>query len=324
MGRGDGGRWRQGAVTGLALATLVAAGMSAAWGQDVPARVVDGYGRQVPLAMALRSVVPLGTPVEIDPALPDGVERTTLVTWYGGADWRRVLADALGPAGFEYVPWGRGVLIARQGEGEEALRRKPVPVTAPTPREAVALGLVTPSPAATGTAGMPAPKAATGGQVATTAEPKPGPPVSLRVPPPSAAISPLPISPAMTPPLPSPPAAKGPGIAGGAMTTGTAGGRGDGAGGGGEWVALTGASLEATLVAWAARAPCTTGDAAFWRVDYPSLKGSYPIKFGHRFRGEFVDVVVHFVNAFARATPAPRAEVNRTMCTVRVTIPERS
>lgn len=54
-----------------------------------------GYGSDVPLAFALRQIVPKGVLVVLGP----GVTPYAIVSWRGGRPWNKALAHALAPAG---------------------------------------------------------------------------------------------------------------------------------------------------------------------------------------------------------------------------------
>jgi hypothetical protein len=57
--------------------------------------VAVGYGKAIPLAFALRQIVPHGVLVVIAP----DVDASTIVSWQGGLPWDIALRRALAPAG---------------------------------------------------------------------------------------------------------------------------------------------------------------------------------------------------------------------------------
>jgi hypothetical protein len=63
--------------------------------------VIEGFGTNVPLVMALREI----TPASYQFAFAPGLNLGTLVTWHGGAPWHDVMNGVLQPLG----------LIARDG-----------------------------------------------------------------------------------------------------------------------------------------------------------------------------------------------------------------
>lgn len=57
--------------------------------------VVDGFGHDIPLAFALRQIVPHGVLVACNPA----IAQHTMVTWKGGVPWNTALLRAIAPVG---------------------------------------------------------------------------------------------------------------------------------------------------------------------------------------------------------------------------------
>jgi len=62
-------------------------------------RTVTGFGDQVPLAFAVRQIVPRTVAVSYGP----GASSDSLVTWRGGAPWNQVLQAAIRPLGLHVV-----------------------------------------------------------------------------------------------------------------------------------------------------------------------------------------------------------------------------
>lgn len=62
--------------------------------------VAHGFGQGVPLAFALRQIVPSGARVD----LAEGVDPDAAVDWRGGREWNRVLSDAVSPLGLRLAP----------------------------------------------------------------------------------------------------------------------------------------------------------------------------------------------------------------------------
>lgn len=56
-------------------------------------QIVDGFGKQVPLLVAVRQIVP----VDYEFYFNKDVEVNSFVSWQGGRSWQRVLSDALAP-----------------------------------------------------------------------------------------------------------------------------------------------------------------------------------------------------------------------------------
>lgn len=69
--------------------------------------VVQGFAKSVPLAVALRQILPIGYGFSID----QDVDMGTLVSFQGGHPWRDTLRDALTPAGLVMREQGQMVSI---------------------------------------------------------------------------------------------------------------------------------------------------------------------------------------------------------------------
>jgi hypothetical protein len=109
--------------------------------------LAEGFGRDIPLALALPQIVPAGYSF----AFGNGADAGVRVSWDGGRPWNHVLTDALAPHGMMPVIAGNTVWVRPVVAGMPApYLPAPVPVTAmPVP--------VTPDAAA------PAQNAANGG-----------------------------------------------------------------------------------------------------------------------------------------------------------------
>lgn len=83
----------------------------------VPAgNLVRGFAKQVPLAVALRQLLPPGYGFSIDPDVDLGI----LVSFQGGKPWRDTLQEALEPAGLLMREQGQMVNIGRVSGSEAA------------------------------------------------------------------------------------------------------------------------------------------------------------------------------------------------------------
>lgn len=89
--------------------------------------VVKGFASQVPLAFALRQVLPTGYSFSIDP----GIDTDTLVSYKGGKPWSETLKSMLTPAGLVEHEQGTVVTI---GRGAATLAEK-----APSPSPSLSL-----------------------------------------------------------------------------------------------------------------------------------------------------------------------------------------
>jgi hypothetical protein len=72
-----------------------------------PANVLEGFGTDLPLAIALQQVIPAG----YQHAFMAGVNPGTFVSWQGGKPWQAVLSDMLAPAGLSYMLKGHTVSV---------------------------------------------------------------------------------------------------------------------------------------------------------------------------------------------------------------------
>lgn len=71
---------------------------------------VEGFGRDVPLALAMRQIVPPGYAFSFD----QGVDPGRRVSWTGGAPWNEVLQNALAPSGLGVGIDGATVVVGVQ------------------------------------------------------------------------------------------------------------------------------------------------------------------------------------------------------------------
>jgi hypothetical protein len=55
--------------------------------------VVNGFGHDIPLSIAVKQIVPSSVHVNFD----NSVDQSMMVTWHGGKSWQEVLADAIRP-----------------------------------------------------------------------------------------------------------------------------------------------------------------------------------------------------------------------------------
>jgi hypothetical protein len=86
--------------------------------------VVRGFAKQVPLAVALRQILPAGYGFSVDPDVDLGV----LISFQGGKPWRDTLRDALEPAGLTMHEQGQMVTV-----GHPATTAMTENVAAPAP-----------------------------------------------------------------------------------------------------------------------------------------------------------------------------------------------
>jgi hypothetical protein len=91
--------------------------------------VVLGFARSVPLAVALRQILPSGYAFSID----QDVDMGTLVSFQGGKPWRDTLRDTLAPAGLVMREEGQMISVGYATHGAMPMMTAPRPqATAPT------------------------------------------------------------------------------------------------------------------------------------------------------------------------------------------------
>lgn len=94
------------------------------------AKVVDGFGKQVPLAIALRQILP----ANLGLAHADDVDLSQPVDWEGGKPWPEVLQTAIAPLGLSAAVTGDTVLLQKAGATTAmAAPTEPAPLLTPPP-----------------------------------------------------------------------------------------------------------------------------------------------------------------------------------------------
>jgi Toxin co-regulated pilus biosynthesis protein Q len=86
----------------------------------------QGFASQIPLALALRQLLPAGYNFSID----QDVDMNTLVSYKGGKSWRETLKDALGSVGLKEHEQGLSVIVSRGGS-DMAMTNSPAPSLPP-------------------------------------------------------------------------------------------------------------------------------------------------------------------------------------------------
>lgn len=102
-------------VTDLSSATLT---IPAATANET----VRGFGTQIPLALALRQILPVGYNFSID----QNIEIDTAVSYKGGKSWRETVKDMLAPAGLTMREQGAVVTVSRAAPAPVAASEAPV------------------------------------------------------------------------------------------------------------------------------------------------------------------------------------------------------
>jgi len=94
---------------------------------------VDGFGSDIPLALAMRQIVPPGYSYAFDPDINPGVR----ISWNGGKSWNQVLEDAVRPGDMRIEITGNTVRVRQTWDVAEekmqasAIEPKPFPATSP-------------------------------------------------------------------------------------------------------------------------------------------------------------------------------------------------
>lgn len=86
-------------------------------------KVISGFGKHVPLVIAMRQILPSGYGF----AHGDGVDLTAAVDWQGGRPWPQVLSDAISPIGLTANISGETVML-QKAQGGSASAPAPAPV----------------------------------------------------------------------------------------------------------------------------------------------------------------------------------------------------
>lgn len=111
--------------------------------------IVQGFAKSVPLAVALRQILPPGYAFSIDP----DVDMGTLVSFQGGRPWRDTLHDSLAPAGLVMREQGQMVAVGFAHAGLVVLENRHF-VTGMGPKNLV---MVEPAPVPGPVVPMPVP-----------------------------------------------------------------------------------------------------------------------------------------------------------------------
>ncbi len=84
---------------------------------------VMGFGRDIPLVLALHQIVPAGYAYSFD----DGVNKGARLSWNGGKAWNEVLEDALRPLDLRPMISGKTVRIRQSWESGPSMTPAPAP-----------------------------------------------------------------------------------------------------------------------------------------------------------------------------------------------------
>ncbi len=90
------------------------------WNTPESFDVIEGFGADMPLALALRQIVPPSYAFSFG----EGVNPGTKISWDGGKPWNTVLTDALSPLSIDFKIHGKRLLLNRV-----AVKAAPAPVS---------------------------------------------------------------------------------------------------------------------------------------------------------------------------------------------------
>lgn len=117
---------------------------------SAPRAVVDGFGTNVPLSLALQQIIPAGLTVEDQV----GLDQNMMVSWAGGRPFDKILEDMLYAHGVRVTVTGSSVVLFRAtGTGVVSAVPSAPAAPAPLPERVVAdVSVVPAAPAGTGPA----------------------------------------------------------------------------------------------------------------------------------------------------------------------------
>ncbi len=102
-------------------------GENISWSQPQTSAVVEGFGKDIPLAVAMQQIVPSNYVVSYQ----GGVDQGKPVTWNGGSVWTNVASDMLKSSKLHGVMSGNTITIA-DGVGADLQMQAPPSVVSPT------------------------------------------------------------------------------------------------------------------------------------------------------------------------------------------------
>lgn len=106
---------------------LTGAGLPAAAQPQPGDALVQGFGQNLPLALAVQQIIPSG----FSYSFQKGVDLSSSVTWEGGKSWRSVLTSTLQPLGYGFDVEGDNIVIAPAGRFQAVSPEAyPAPITA--------------------------------------------------------------------------------------------------------------------------------------------------------------------------------------------------
>ncbi len=114
------------------------------WGKEATYEVIEGFGMEMPMALALSQIVP----PEYAYSFSAGVNPGIRLSWEGGKAWNEVLSDALAPLGIEASIHGKKVVLRADGlhpmprlAAAPKIQKNPVEIIKETPEQAMSASL---------------------------------------------------------------------------------------------------------------------------------------------------------------------------------------
>lgn len=246
-----------------------------------PEETVHGFANNVPLAVALRQILPPGYGFSID----QDVDLGTLVSFKGGKGWRTTLSDTLRPSGLSMREQNQMVSIGHGGAAASASG------AAPSVPETVSISSAPSAPSASpAPMAMAEPSAAAPMMTPAPMAPEPAvktrPPILSNIPP---GNGPKPELAQPNIPHMNPPAGTASARAGALFSVSDT------------WTGERGSTLRKVLESWSSRA----GVEFQWLAEY-----DYPMQATITFNGTFENAVRNLLSGFQDAHPEPVAELH--------------
>ena len=260
---------------------------------------VQGFADQVPLAVAMRQVLPN----DYSFTAAEGVDQSTLVSWQGGRSWRDVMNGMLSSSGMAASVNDHMVVV------EKVVRAAPVATPAPiVPAPVVEQAPVkaaAPEPAAP----QPEVKSSPTSLVPIASYPQRVPPAvhtlkSVVEPAPAPVAAPAPVVPAPSAAIPQIPVAAlstAPAVSASPVVAAPSQ----------VWDVRRGETLKSVLEAWCRQASVEL----YWSAEY-----DYPVKASLSFSGTFEEAVRDLLSGFQEAKPQPFGQLHRNAAAGQATL----
>ncbi len=90
------------------------------WNKDETFKVAEGFGTEIPLALALSQIVPPNYAYSFG----EGVNPGKKITWNGGKPWNEVLSEAIATVGLVYEIDGQKLTLLKADQAESKMAQK--------------------------------------------------------------------------------------------------------------------------------------------------------------------------------------------------------